>query len=349
MTTSDHFEPHRLSQGRRPRSDRRMTNRRPHRVVMVAYPGAQVLDVTGPLEVFSRTTRWLRDTFGRAVDAYETEMVGPTAGPIPMSQSLELVARRSWREVTEADTMLVAGGVGSEAAQEDADLHAWLRAMAPRTQRYGSVCTGALVLAAAGLLDGHRATTHWRSCDLLAAMAPGCEVERDAIFVESGRLLTSAGVTAGIDLALALVERDHGKAVALAVAQELVVYRRRPGGQSQFSRFLEAERRSDRFGALQLFILDHLDEALTLERLAAAAAMSPRHFTRRFKRELGVTPAAYVARLRLEEARRRLEAGAHSLKDVARGCGFADEQNLRRSFRRHVGVAPSAYRERFAT
>ena len=321
---------------------------RPHKVVMVAYPQAQVLDVVGPLEVFSRTERWLRQMGLRDTAAYETELVAFEAGPLRMSQNLELIAHRSFREVEICDTLLVAGGVGADDASENVELLAWLRALAPRTQRFGSVCTGAMILAKAGLLDGHRATTHWGSCDELAQLAPNCQVERDAIFVESGKLFTSAGVTAGIDLALELVARDLGKATALAVAQELVVYRKRSGGQSQFSRFLEAERRGDRFGELQLWMLDHLNEPLPLERLAAAAGMSPRHLTRRFKSELGLTPSAYVARLRLEEARRRLEAGVASLKDVARGCGFADEQNLRRSFHRHIGVGPRSYRERFS-
>jgi len=321
---------------------------RPHKVVMVAFPHAQVLDVVGPLEVFDRTARWLRDTYGRATPAYETELVALEAGPVRMSQNLELIAHRSFREVEGCDTLLVAGGVGADDASRNAALLAWLRALAPSTQRFGSVCTGAWILARAGLLDGQRATTHWGACDDLAALAPTCQVERDAIFVESGKLFTSAGVTAGIDLALELVARDLGKATALAVAQELVVYRKRPGGQSQFSRFLEAERRGDRFGELQLWMLDHLDEPLPLERLAAAAGMSARHLTRRFKAETGLTPTAYVARLRLEEARRRLEAGVASLKDVARTCGFADEQNLRRSFRRHMGVGPRSYRERFS-
>lgn len=315
---------------------------------MVAYPDAQVLDVIGPLEVFARTSRWLRDEMGRRSDAYETEVIAARAGPLRMSQNLQIVAHRSFAEAGACDTLLVAGGIGTAAACQDAELLDWLRRAAPQAQRFGSVCTGAMVLAAAGLLDGQRATTHWSACEALARLAPTCVVEPDAIFVESGRLFTSAGVTAGIDLALELVERDLGKTVALGVAQELVVYRKRPGGQSQFSRFIEAERRGDRFGALQLFILDHLGEPLPLERLAAEAAMSPRHLARRFKQELGLTPGAWVRRARLEEARRRLEGGgAASLKEVARGCGFADEQNLRRSFRRQIGVAPTAYRERF--
>jgi len=180
-------------------------------------------------------------------------------------------------------------------------------------------------------------------------MAPGCTVERDAIFVESGHIFTSAGVTTGLDLALELLERDWGKATSVATAQQLVVYRKRPGGQAQFSRFLEAEQRDDRFGALQLWILEHLGEDLSLERLARQAGLSPRHLTRRFKGEVGLTPAAYVARLRLEEARRRIEAGTLRLKEVARACGFGDEQNLRRAFRRQISVAPADYRERFGT
>jgi transcriptional regulator GlxA family with amidase domain len=319
---------------------------RPHRVTVLGFADAQILDITGPLEVFSRTARWLRDN-GKATGlAYEIELLAREAGPLRTSGGLELTAR-AFRDAEACDTLLVAGGIGWEAAAHDGETLAWLRAMAPRVQRFGSICTGALLLAAAGLLDGRRATTHWAYCDKLAAAVASCEVEPDAIFVKDGELYTSAGVTTGMDMALELVEQDHGKAVAVAVAHELVIYRKRPGGQAQFSRFLEAEQRQDRMGELQLWILDRLEEDLPLERLAAAAAMSPRHFSRRFKAELGVTPAAYVARLRLEEARRRLESGAHSLKDVARTCGFADEQNLRRAFRKHVGVAPSEYRERF--
>jgi len=318
---------------------------RPHRVAVLGFPDAQILDITGPLEVFSRTARWLRDNGKTAGLVYEIELLAREAGPLRTSGGLELIAR-AFRDVDACDTLLVAGGIGWEGVK-DAETLDWLRSMAPRVQRFGSICTGAMLLAAAGLLGGRRVTTHWAYCDRLAAAAPGCEVEPDAIFVRDGELYTSAGVTTGMDMALELVEQDHGKAVAVAVAHELVIYRKRPGGQAQFSRFLEAEQRQDRMGELQLWILDRLEEDLPLERLAAAAAMSPRHFSRRFKAELGVTPAAYVVRLRLEEARRRLESGAHSLKDVARTCGFADEQNLRRAFRKHVGVAPSEYRERF--
>jgi transcriptional regulator GlxA family with amidase domain len=322
---------------------------RPHAVVMVAYPDCQILDVVGPLEVFSRTTRWLADTWGHKVPAYSTEVVAAEAGPLRSSQGLELIATRSWREVERCDTLMVCGGIGTAAALQDGELLAWLKAMAPRVPRLASVCTGSLMLAAAGLLEGRRATTHWASCDKLAALAPGCTVEPDAIFVQDGELFTSAGVTTGMDLALELVERDLGKSVAIAVAQQLVIYRKRPGGQAQFSRFLEAESREDRLGELQLWILEHLGEDLTLERLASRVGMSPRHLTRRFRAELGMAPAAYVGRVRLEEARRRLEGGSGSLKDVARQCGLGDEQNLRRAFRRHMGVPPRDYRERFGS
>jgi transcriptional regulator GlxA family with amidase domain len=314
---------------------------------MLAYPDAQALDVVGPLEVFSRTTRWLAENRGRNQPAYSTEVIAAEAGPLRTSQGLEVIATRSWREVEACDLLMVCGGVGSRAALRDEALLDWLRTMSGRVHRLASVCTGSLILAAAGLLEGRRATTHWASCDLLAELAPGCTVEPDAIYVEDGALFTSAGVTAGMDLALELVERDWGKAVAIAVAQHLVIYRKRPGGQAQFSRFLEAERREDRLGALQLWILEHIGEELPLERMAAEAGMSPRHLTRRFRAELGASPAAYVGRVRLEEARRRLESGAASLKDVARQCGLGDEQNLRRAFRRRMGVAPSDYRERF--
>lgn len=323
-----------------------MTAEHPHHVAVLAFPDAQVLDVVGPLEVFARTDRWLRDTW-KTPGGYRTELLGLEAGPLRTSGGLELTAARAFRDVETCDTLLVAGGIGWQAVAEDREALAWLQAMAPKVRRLGSICTGSLVLAAAGLLDGRRATTHWAYCERLAAMAPGCRIDPDAIYVQDGPLFTSAGVTTGMDMALEMVEQDHGKATAVAVAQELVIYRKRPGGQAQFSRFLEAEKREDRLGALQLWILDHLGEDLALPRLAGAAGMSERHLSRRFREEVGVTPAAYVARVRLEEARRRLEAGAHSLKDVARACGFADEQNLRRAFRRHVGVPPSAYRERF--
>jgi transcriptional regulator GlxA family with amidase domain len=245
------------------------------------------------------------------------------------------------------DTLLVAGGIGWEEAIRDRRMMEWLAAQAGRVQRLGSICNGAMLLAAAGLLDGRQATTHWAYLDRLAALAPKARLDRDALYVRSGNIYTSAGVTAGMDLALALVEEDHGKAVALAVAQELVLFLKRPGGQSQFSRHLEAQRRDDLFGELELWMLENPGADFSVARLARRMNMSPRHFARLFTQRLGASPAAHARRLRVEQARRRIEEGATTLKRVARECGFADEQSLRRGFRAVVGITPAEYRQRF--
>ena len=330
------------------RSDRRNPQpaSKPHRVAMLGFHQAQILDITGPLEVFSRTSRWLRDHQKLGFNAYEIELIAPRAGPFETSGGLTMLATRSYSDLRSTDTLLIAGGIGYEALLNDRELLEWIRRQAAKTGRVGSICTGALVLAAAGLLDGKRATTHWAYCDRLAKLAPGARVERDAIFVQD-KVYTSAGVTSGMDMALALVEADWGKACALAVAQELVMYLKRPGGQSQFSRYLNAERRDDVFGNLELWILEHLDADLSIESLARRADMSTRHFARQFTRRIGATPAAYVRRLRVERARARIEAGAARVKQVARECGFADEQKLRRAFRQELGVTPAEYRARF--
>lgn len=314
---------------------------------MLGFPQAQVLDITGPLEVFSRTARWLAEHRGAPTPAYVTEFVAARAGPVAMSNGLQLVASRRFAAVDDADTLLVAGGVGWESAAKDRRLLQWLAAQAGRVKRLGSICNGAMLLAAAGLLEGRAATTHWAYLDRLASLAPRARVDRDALYVRSGNIYTSAGVTAGMDLALALVEQDHGKAVALAVAQELVLFLKRPGGQSQFSRHLQAQRRDDLFGELELWMLENPGQDLSVESLARRMNMSPRHFARLFAARLGASPAAYVRRLRVEQARRRIEEGASRLKQVARDCGFGDEQALRRSFQAVVGITPAEYRERF--
>jgi transcriptional regulator GlxA family with amidase domain len=326
-------------------SPRRPNN--PHRVAMLAYAQAQILDITGPLEVFARTARWLRDHQGLRFDAYEIELVAPRAGAINTSGGLQLLAARGYKDMRPADTLLIAGGIGYQALLTDRELLRWIQRQAGKVSRIGSICTGALLLAAAGLLGGRCVTTHWAYCDRLAQLAPGARVERDAIYVQSDKLYTSAGVTSGMDMALAMVEADWGKACALAVAQELVMYLKRPGGQSQFSRFLSAERRDDVFGELEIWILEHLDADLSVESLARRADMSPRHFARMFAQRLGATPAAYVRRVRVERARSRIESGAARVKQVARECGFADEQKLRRAFRQVLGITPAEYRSRF--
>jgi transcriptional regulator GlxA family with amidase domain len=324
-------------------------NRKTHRVVMLGYPQAQILDITGPLEVFARTARWLHDHRGIRPDAYQVELVAADAGPLATSGGLSVIARRRYTDVRRADTLLVCGGIGYREAMHDKALIAWIRRQSTKVGRLGSICTGALLLAAAGLLEGKSATTHWDYCDLLARMAPRTRVQRDAIYVQSDGLYTSAGVTAGMDMALAMVEEDWDKATALAIAQELVMYIKRPGGQSQFSRHISAQLRDDVFGDLELWIFDHLDDDLSVERLAEHAGKSSRHFARLFTQRLGITPAAYVRRVRVEEARRRIESGSMRLKQVARQSGFADEQRLRRAFRNVLGVTPVEYRSRFAS
>ena len=330
------------------KNDRRKKPRaRPHRVVMLGFPGAQVLDITGPLEVFARTARWLAEHHGADSPVYVTEFVAARRGPVTMSNGLKLVATRRYADVDGVDTLLVAGGIGWETAAGDRELLCWLSRQAGRVQRLGSICNGAMLLAAAGLLDGKPATTHWAYLDRLATLAPKAQVDRDALYVKAGNIYTSAGVTAGMDLALALVEQDHGKAVALAVAQELVLFLKRPGGQSQFSRHLAAQKRDDLFGELELWMLENPRADLSVDSLARRMSMSSRHFARLFRTRLGTSPGSYVRRLRVEQARRRIEEGAARLKQVARDCGFADEQALRRSFQAQVGITPAEYRARF--
>ena len=326
-----------------------MPSPKPRRVVLLAYPDAQILDVTGPLEVFARAERWLHETGRSAARAYGIELVARRRGPLRMSSGLELVAQRSLTECRgPIDTFLVAGGIGCFAALRDRVLVAWIRRAAARSRRVASVCTGAFLLAEAGLLDGRRATTHWGACAALAERYPRIEVDPDPIFVRHGRFYTSAGVTAGMDLALALLEEDHGREVALSVARELVMYLKRPGGQSQFSaqlRLQSADREPLR--ELQAWIADHLDADLSVPALARRVAMSPRHFARVFTDQVRATPARVVERVRVEAARRRLEETQDGVESVAAACGFGSAEVMRRAFLRTLRVSPATYRSRF--
>jgi transcriptional regulator GlxA family with amidase domain len=323
---------------------------------MVVFPDLQVLDLTGPHEVFSLANREL----GRA--AYDVQVVAGTVdiepngggGDVRASCGLRLgVDRRVGPGVPDPDprpidTLLVAGGRGAEDAADDDELLAWLRATAPTCRRFGSVCTGAFVLAAAGLLDGRRATTHWSSCDLLRDRYPDVTVETDPIFVRDGDVVTSAGVTAGIDLALSLVEEDEGAEIALAVARTMVVFVQRPGGQSQFSAQLvtrQAGRPSLR--DLQMWIVDNPAADLTIAALAGRMGMSPRHLARVFRDETGTTPAQYVETVRVEAARRLLEGSDHPIGRIAREVGFGTVETLIRAFRRRMHASPGDYRRRF--
>jgi transcriptional regulator GlxA family with amidase domain len=308
--------------------------------------------VAGPSEVFGAARRALAATGSQSAAGYSVEVLSaaPTLA-IETDSAVALLAHRSYRGCRRPiDTLLVAGGLGAEEAAKDRALLRWLRRMAPRVRRLGSICTGAFVLAAAGLLDGRRVTTHWRWCARLAQAYPHLDVEPDAIFVRDGPVITSAGITAGMDLALALVEEDFGRDAALWIARHLVLFLRRPGGQSQFSAVLDlqaAEREPLR--DLQAWVAEHLDQDLSVERLAERVHMSTRNFARVFRQQVGCTPARFIERLRVEAARRRLEESGAGLDQVARECGFGSPDSLRRSFVRVLRVAPREYRSRFHT
>jgi len=316
---------------------------------MLAHPDTQVLDIMGPLEVFSRTTRWLKDEGGWTRDAYSVEILGLRKGPFRVSSGLTIHADRRFDQAGPGiDTLLIAGGRGTAKYYQHPPMIRWIRREARRVRRLASVCTGAFLLAEAGLLKGLRATTHWASCRELAARYPEVQVEPDTIFVKAGSIYTTAGVTAGMDLALALVEEDHGREVALAVARHLVLFLRRPGGQAQFSaqlavQFAEREALRD----LQAHILDHPRGDLGVESLARRARMSPRNFARVFTRELGISPARFVTSVRVETARRLLEETADDLESICRASGLGTTESMRRAFLRTVGVPPARYRERF--
>lgn len=311
------------------------------RIALVVFAQCQVLDVTGPAEVFAQAGR----LGGASYDVTLVGRSGVSSGGIALAPVVAPADDRG-----PLDTLMVAGGRGVEAAEHDAELVAWIREAAGRARRVTSVCTGAFLLARAGLLDGRRATTHWDSCARLARRHPAVRVEADPIFVRDGHIATSAGVTAGMDLALALVEEDCGPEVAMAVARRLVLFARRPGGQAQFSVQLAGQAAAGGLvHDLQAWLAEHLDADLSAPALAARAHVSPRTLARAFARETGMTPAAYVEAARVERARARLEAGHGSLAAIARACGFGTAETMRRAFHRRLGVAPADYRHRFAT
>jgi transcriptional regulator GlxA family with amidase domain len=318
------------------------------RVAVLVYPGLQALDAVGPLEVFAAAGEEARARRGGA-PFYALAVVAREAGPVATSSGYALVAERGIAQVRGAiDTLLVVGGAGTRAAVGDRALIDWIQRQAPRARRIASVCTGAFLLAEAGLLDGLRVTTHWASAGLLQHLHPRITVDPDPIWIRAGRIWTSAGVTSGMDLALALVEEDLGREVALAVARRLVLFLKRPGGQSQFSAQLAgqlAERAPLR--DLQAWVAEHPEADLSVEALAARAAMSPRHFARVFAHEVGRTPARFVEEARVEAARRRLEESDAGIEAIAAGCGFGTAETMRRAFLRVLRVGPAAYRARF--
>ncbi|MFJ4326380.1 GlxA family transcriptional regulator [Streptomyces tricolor] len=308
-------------------------------VLVTVFDGVQSLDVTGPVEVFAGAHR-------HTPGSYRIRTASVDGGPVRTSSGLTLVPDGSLADAVDPHTLLVPGGEGTR--DPDPRLVEWLRAHGPRARRLVSVCTGAIPLARAGLLDGRRVTTHWAYCDKLARDHPAVRVDPDPIFVRDGRVATSAGVTAGIDLALALVEEDLGREAALTVARHLVVFLRRPGNQAQFSAQLAAQTaRREPLRDVQQWITEHPDGDLGVEALAARAALSPRHFARAFQAETGMTPGRYVDRVRLEHARRLLEDTTDGVEQVARASGYGTPEAMRRAFLRTLGASPAEYRRRF--
>jgi transcriptional regulator GlxA family with amidase domain len=305
-------------------------------VLIMLFEGVQSLDVTGPLEVFAH------------VPGYEITTASLSAAPVTTSSGLRLTPDTDLTRLAtpQPDLLIVPGGEG--ARRRDPDLVAWLRDHAPRAGRLASVCTGAFLLAAAGLLDGRTVTTHWAYCRELAALYPAITVDPEPIFVRSGNVATSAGVTAGIDLALSLLEDDRGREVALTVARQLVVFLRRPGSQAQFSAQLSAQIAGRApLRDIQSWIAEHPGADLSVETLAQRASLSPRQFARAFAAEVGVPPGKYVDRARLEAARRHLEDTAADVGETARACGYGTPEAMRRAFVRALGVSPAEYRRRF--
>lgn len=320
-------------------------------VVVVAFDGCQGLDVIGPLEVFAGARELQLHQKARD-PGYEPIVAGFGKRPVRCDSGLVLVPAVSIADLLSSrqriDTLVIAGGSGArQSARNPARVRA-IRAIAARARRVTSVCTGAFLLAATGLLDGRRATTHWAFCKRFAELYPKVDVETDPIFVRDGEVFTSAGVTAGIDLALAIVEADLGRDVALLLARWLVVFVRRAGGQSQFSAPLAAataERPALR--DIQSYIVEHPDAALDVPSMAKKVSMSPRHFSRLFRSETGASPAVFVEKVRVETARRLLETTSRSIDEVASASGFSSPDALRRAFHRRAGLSPREYRSRF--
>jgi transcriptional regulator GlxA family with amidase domain len=307
------------------------------------FDGVQSLDVTGPLEVLASAI----DHQGNGAYRVGTASLG--GAPVRTTSGLTIVPDGDLNDLSgqePPDLMIVPGGGGTR--HRDPDLVTWIRAHAPRARRLASVCTGAFLLAEAGLLDGRRVTTHWSRCAALQRQYPAIDVDPDPIFIIDGRIATSAGVTAGIDLALALVEEDIGRDAALAVARQLVVFLRRPGNQAQFSAQLSAQVASrEPLRDVQQWIAEHPAGDLSVEALARQASLSPRHFARAFAAEVGMPPGRYVERTRLEAARRHLEDTAEGIEQTARACGYRTPEAMRRAFIEALGVSPAEYRRRF--
>jgi transcriptional regulator GlxA family with amidase domain len=324
-------------------------------VLFVGYPGVGLLDLSGPFTVFWSASCFVgqRQSSGAtSARRYDRRLATLDGGPVRTADGLTITAEplRSFEEMA-IDTVVVPGGCDLTGAIADRALVDWVATHAPRARRICSVCTGTFLLAEAGLLNGHRVVTHWQAIDRLRSRYPAIEVEPDAIFVRDGNLWSSAGVSAGIDLALALVQDDHGRDLAMSVARQLVVYMKRPGGQAQFSELLDAQTsRNGAFAELHAWLAKHLDDAtLSVDTLAKQVCMSARNFARVYKTKTGRTPAKAIELFRLETARRMLEDTDERIEAIARRTGFGDEDRMRNTFQRHLNVSPRDYRARFGS
>jgi transcriptional regulator GlxA family with amidase domain len=314
------------------------------KVAIVVHEGVQALDVAGPIDVFAEANGFINPE-----DRYETCLVAASRDPMRASNHMQIVADLSFEEAAgDFAIMLVAGGPGLPSAEPDPAMSEWLKSACRRSDLYGSVCTGAFALGHAGMLDGRVVTTHWQNAQRLAMLFPHANVEHDRIYVRDGDLVTSAGVTAGIDLTLSIVSERHGAAVALSVAKRLVVVAQRQGGQSQFSPFLTAPNNDNSpIARIQVYVMAHIGKRHTLDDLAAHVSMSTRNLSRLFVQETGITPHEFIERARIDTARRLLEGSAQPLKSVAFDCGFGTADRMRAVFAHRLGVTPAQYRMSF--
>lgn len=320
----------------------------PKHVAIVGYQDMMALDLTGPLEAF--TSARIENANGTHQPCYKVTIAALGAKSFRSESGLRMTAACSLSSLRRVDTLIIPGGRSMREPATSAKLSGWIMQSVRDIRRIATVCTGIYGLAPTGLLNGRRATTHWMFCRDLAARYPKIKVDADALYIRQGKFYTSAGVTAGIDLSLALIEEDFGPQVALAVARELVVYLKRPGGQEQYSEPLKFQAQSSsRFADLAPWMIAHLERDLSVERLAEQVCLCPRQFSRRFKHEFKSSPAAFVQRLRLDEARKRLSMAEGSVEAVARSVGFQDPDSFRRAFVKRFGVAPSTFRGRFVT
>lgn len=310
----------------------------PRRIAFLIFPRFQILDATGPIAAFEIADRHRPGT-------YTLCTIAAIPGPVASSSGASLQASSFGRADT-VDTLIVAGGEGTQPAALCTKTRRFVLGCAQRSRRVASVCSGTYILAAAGLLDGRRATTHWSKSADFSRRYPTVRLDADRIFVQDGKFWSSGGITAGIDLALALIGEDLGEDIARRTAQQLVVYHRRPGGQSQFSPLLAMERQNGRFGTLLDHVRSNLRDRLSVTDLARMSCMSPRNFSRAFREEVGIAPAKAVERLRVDTARAALESGSLSIQRVADACGFGDPERMRRSFLRMLGAPPSALKRR---